>query len=115
MAKLSPSTRAFFDKELALDLTDDFQERGFPHLRVRLVRGALVVESGPAKGATAHARFSRETVHLWRLEMPARGGRWDPTPYRDLIDKLVTALIDEFPWTLAQLDMKPLRTFGPEY
>ena len=47
--------------------------------------------------------------------MPARGGRWDPTPYRDLIDKLVTALIDEFPWTLAQLDAKPLRAFGPKY
>lgn len=115
MAKLSPSTQAFFDKELALDLTDDFHQRGFPHLRVRVVRGALVVESGPTKGAVAHARFSRETVHLWRLEMPTRAGRWDPTPYRDLIDRLVNALIEEFPWTLAQVDAKRLRTFGPTY
>lgn len=115
MAKLSPSVQALFDKELAIDLTEDFHNRGFSHLRVRNRQGMMVIESGPTKDAVPHARLRRETVHLWRLEMPAGKNLWQPTPYRDLVSKLVDALVNEFPWTLAEVDGKPLRTSGPRY
>lgn len=80
MAKLGPSVQAVFDKELALDLTEDLQERGFGHLRVRNRQRMMIIESGPAKDAVHHARLRRETVNLWRLEMPAGKNLWQPTP-----------------------------------
>ena len=47
-----------------------------------------------------HVRFRRDTVHLWLLEMPMRGGRWDRTPYRDPLEKLMALVEAQFPWTL---------------
>jgi hypothetical protein len=116
--KRSPSVQALFDDELAIDLTDDLRDRGFRHLRVRRRRGLLVIESGPAKDPVPHARFRHDTVHLWRLEMLANGGRWEPTPYRDLIETLLDALIRDFSWTLAPIaspPANPSRTSGRKY
>ena len=74
------------------------------HLRVRRRGRVVTIESGPAADPVAHARFRRDTVHLWWLEMPARGGRWDRTPYRDQIERLMATLAEVFPWTLRHVD-----------
>jgi len=74
------------------------------HLRARRRGRVVTIESGPAADPVAHARFRRDTVHLWLLEMPARGGRWDRTPYRDQIELLMATLAELFPWTLSQID-----------
>lgn len=71
------------------------------HLRVRRRGDLLTLESGPAEDPLCHARLRRVTVHLWRLEMPAASGRWDPTPFRDQLKALLDMLIQLFPWTLA--------------
>ena len=69
------------------DLEEDLTSRGYGHLRVRHHGDTLTIESG-AKGpnAFAHARLRRETVHLWRLEMPTSTGRWATTAFGDDAD-----------------------------
>lgn len=86
----------------AEELHDALVGHGFKHLRVRRRGDTLTLESGP-KGtkAFAHARIRRETVHLWRLEMPTSSGRWETTPVREVTDTLVTMLVTLFPWALA--------------
>ena len=76
---------------------------GLSHLRVRRRGSLLTIESGSADDAWPHARLRREGVHLWRLEFPARGGRWDPTPMRTQMPALVEMLISQFGWTLADV------------
>jgi len=63
--------------------------------------------SGPAKDPLRHARLRRETVNLWALEMAGRGGRWQPTPFRDTKDQLVLALVEQFGWVLTPQDDTP--------
>lgn len=86
------------------ELQDDLRKLGFEHLRVRKRGDLLIVESGPVADPSPHARFRRETVNLWRLEMPTHTGRWEVTPFRDLLDRLVQDLVTNFPWTLTPLD-----------
>ncbi len=71
------------------------------HLRVRARGALLTVESGPEQAPWPHIRFRRDTVHLWRLEMPVRGGRWERTPYRGPLEDLVDSVVEAFPWTLS--------------
>lgn len=82
------------------DVADTLAERGLPHLRVRRHGDLLIVESGPRKSSIPHVRFRRETVHLWRLEIADHVGMWEMIPLRDQLDRLVTALLTNFPWTL---------------
>ena len=88
------------------DLEEDLTSRGYGHLRVRHHGDTLTIESG-AKGpdAFAHARLRRETVHLWRLEMPTSTGRWETTPIRDTTDNLIAILLSVFSWALAKQPM----------
>lgn len=74
------------------------------HLRARKRGRVVTILSGPEDDAHEHVRLRRDTVHLWLLEMPARGGRWDRTPFRDSVERLVDLLQTEFGWTLAPLD-----------
>jgi hypothetical protein len=74
------------------------------HLRVRRRGDLVVVESGSRRNPIAHARFRRVTVHLWRLEMATHTGQWQPTPFRDQLERLVEKLINDFSWTLAPLE-----------
>lgn len=78
---------------------------GLTHLRARKRGRVLTVESGPANDPWPHFRLRRDTVHLYLLELPSRGGRWEPTPLRDSIDNLIEHLVSEFPWTLAPIDL----------
>ena len=77
---------------------------GLDHLRVRRRGDLVVVESGPKKAPIAHARFRRVTVHLWRLEMATHTGGWQPTPLRDLLERLLPVLIHDFSWTLTRIE-----------
>ena len=79
------------------------QYDGLDHLRVRARGAVLTIESGPQDDPVRHARLRRDTVHLWILEMPARGGRWERTPFRDNLDTLVPLLVETFGWTLSPL------------
>lgn len=83
------------------------QYDGLGHLRVRARGQVLTIESGSETEPTSHARLRRDTVSLWTLEMPARGGRWEPTGLRDTSDRLVTALVEQFGWALQPIDDSP--------
>lgn len=76
-------------------------DRGATHLRVRKRGGLLTIVSGDQDDPWPHARLRRDTVHLWRLEMAVRGGRWERTPFRATMDELVDLLVDQFSWTIA--------------
>jgi len=77
---------------------------GLGHLRVSARGEMLTIESGPAADPVRHARLRRPTVNLWGLEMAARGGRWEPTPFRDTKERLVAALVEQFGWVLTPQD-----------
>lgn len=85
-------------------LTALLHERGGEHLRVRKRGAVLTIESGDKVNPWPHARLRRDTVHLWLLEMAVRGGRWERTPFRGLMNELVDALFDDFPWTIAPVE-----------
>jgi len=88
------------------ELQEVLAEHGFAHLRVRRRGDLLTIESGPKGGdAFPHARLRRETVHLWRLEMPTWSGEWEMTPIRDQIDNLVKLLTSMLPWSLAIVEL----------
>lgn len=79
-------------------------ERGATHLRVRKRGALLTIESGDNDSPWKHARLRRDTVHLWCLEMAIRGGRWERTPFRALMEDLVELLVEQFPWTIAPIE-----------
>lgn len=79
-------------------------QRGALHLRARCYGATVLVESGSAKPPDRHFRLRRDTVHLWHLDMAGRGGRWEPTTFRGLLDQLVSMVVENFPWTLTELD-----------
>ena len=76
-------------------------ERGASHLRVRKHGAALIVESGPTADPIKHFRLRRDTVSLWLLDMADHAGRWERTPFRALLENLVSTVLDDFPWTVA--------------
>ena len=80
------------------------QYDGLGHLRVRRRGPLLVVESGPADEPHPHTRFRRDTVHLWRLEMPTHAGAWQPTPHRDQLLRLFDLVATSYGWMLAPLE-----------
>lgn len=108
---------SFPPEEFAAEELHDLLTRkhGLQHLRVRRRGKVLTIESGPKDDAHAHARLRRDTKHLYELEMPARRGRWEPTPVRDTVEGIVTFLVDSVPWTLAALDEDPDGTSDPGY
>ena len=74
---------------------------GLGHLRIRRYSDSLTLESGPKEDPILHARFRRDTVHLWKLEMATHTGRWQRTPFRDLLDNLLKLVATDFGFTLA--------------
>ena len=87
---------------------------GLTHIRVRKRGKVLTLESGSSDDPWRHARFRRDTVHLWLLEMPARGSKWERTPFRDTLDELTELLVTAFGWTVAPVDDIPRETSDPE-
>lgn len=78
-------------------------EQGIGHVRARKYGASVLVESGPEDDPVRHFRVRRETVHLWCLDIAGRGGRWERTPLRANIESLVSAVVEQFPWTLTEL------------
>ena len=78
-------------------------EHDATHVRARKYGAAVIVESGPDDDPVRHVRLRRDTVHLWRLDIAGRGGRWESTPTRGNIESLVSAVVEKFPWTLTEL------------
>jgi hypothetical protein len=90
-------------KDYASSLQIKLNRMELGYLRVRARGAVLTVESGPDDDPVPHVRFRRDTVHYWIVEMPLRGGRWDRTPYRGVLDDLVDLVAANFPWQLADL------------
>jgi hypothetical protein len=78
-------------------------EQGAEHLRARCYGATIIVESGPDDDPVKHFRLRRDTVHLWCLDMSGRGDRWERTHLRGNLDELVSAVVEEFPWTLTEI------------
>jgi hypothetical protein len=91
-------------------LQELLRKHGLKHLRVRRHGSTLAVESGPDNAPFKHFRLSRDTVHLWRLDMAGQAQRWERTPFRDTLERLVTLVIETFPWTLTDVTRNPERT-----
>ena len=89
--------------------------RQLNHLRGRKYGAAVIVESGPKDDPVKHLRLTRETVHLWLLDIADHRGRWERTPERGSLEDLVTLVMDTFPWTLQPVHGYPERTSDPEY
>jgi len=47
-----------------------------------------------------HARLRHVTVQYWTVEIATHVGRWEPTPFRGMLDDVLTLLIDDFGWVL---------------
>lgn len=87
----------------ATHVEDLLHRRGAAHLRARKYGSAVLVESGPTSDPVKHLRLRRETGQLWRLDIASHTGRWEPTPFRGVLDDLVTTVADDFPWTLTPI------------
>lgn len=70
------------------------------HLRARKRGAILTVESGPADDAIPHFRLRRLARSLWGLEFPARGTKWEGTPYSDELEALIELIVTKFSWTV---------------
>jgi len=99
-----PGTENMYADELREELA---AMDGLGHLRVRRHSDLLILESGPKHDPIAHARFRRVAVHLWRLEIAAHTGEWQPTGLRGKLDAMVAALTTEFGWTLTDIAPGP--------
>lgn len=77
------------------------------HIRTRARGETLILESDPPDDPTPHARLRRDTIHLWYLEMPGRGGRWEPTGIRGTRAELLEALVGQFPWMMMDHGAEP--------
>lgn len=96
------ATRQFESKAscYASDVEVPLKTRGFEHLRVRAHGNTLTIESGPTNDPVRHARFTRDTVHLWILQVADPKGRFVQTGLRDDLPTLVDILIRDFGWLL---------------
>ena len=79
------------------------REHGFEHVRTRHRGKVITVESGPQEDPVRHARFRKDTVHLWLLEIADHRGRFERTGLRDTLDNLKEALATTFPWVLEKI------------
>jgi len=77
---------------------------GYPHLRARLLRGTVLVESGPADDPHIHFRLSPLSHGAWRLDVPSASGRWQRTPVYGPRGNVIAELHQDFFWLLAPVD-----------
>ena len=84
----------------AEDLQRLLHTRKLTHLRTRRHGSAVIVESGPPGDPVKHFRVRRDGADLWCLDIADHRGTWEPTPYRDRMEKLARTALDEFPWTV---------------
>jgi hypothetical protein len=102
-----PKHRA--EPEDVQEVLDLLRKHGYAHASARARSDLITLTTNDAEPWPL-ARFRRDTVSLWRLELPTHTTRWQPTPYRASLDALVEALVSEFPWTLEEARESPVRT-----
>ncbi len=88
------------EKSDAAQVERFLRDRGLRHLRARHRADLVTIESGASKDPWPHARLRRVGAHLWQLEMATHTGRWQTTPLRGLLERILTMLVDQFGWTL---------------
>lgn len=76
---------------------------GLTHLRARKRASLLTVESGPEDDPIAHFRLRRLDARTWGLEFPARGTKWERTPFADVLSELVNTVVSNFGWMVQPL------------
>jgi hypothetical protein len=97
------------------EMIEEFlREQGFAHLRAKKRGSIVTITSGPQRDPVKHFRVRRDTVHLWCLDMADHRGRWEPTPYREVLKDLLHRVVDSFSWVLSPADENPERTSDPE-
>lgn len=113
-----PRTRVAVTREVEFytpgEVEDVLHDLGFTHLRARKYGSAVIVESGPKKGAIKHFRARRDTVHLWLLDFANHKGKWEPVPFRGNLDDLLNLVVEDFPWTITDHSRNPERTSDRE-
>ena len=74
---------------------------GYTHLRARIVRGAIFVESGPADDPHIRLRFRPLPHENWHVDVRTSSKRWEPIPFVGPRGNMVAWLHQDFPWLLA--------------
>jgi hypothetical protein len=90
-------------EEDRLDDVEDFLE-SYEHLSARRRGDAIIIESGPKADRSSHVRLRRVSVHRWSMEVADHQSRWEPTPYVDTLESLLTQVEAEFGWVLEPRD-----------
>jgi hypothetical protein len=85
----------------ASELRFVLDQRGLDSLQVTKRSPCLRVEAVDEVGAYPILRLRRSTVHLWVLEFPTSGNRWETTPYRDTMPNLLDRVVADFSWVIA--------------
>lgn len=87
-----------------VDGTEAFLRRhGLDHVRVRKRGDTLTLVSGPDDDPVLHARLRKVSSQWWTLEMPTHAARWGKTGLRASRLDVLTALVEQFPWTLTPI------------
>jgi hypothetical protein len=71
---------------------------GYTHLRARVARAAVLVESGPSHDPHVHLRLRSYPGENWRADVPTRSRRWQPLPYVGPRGNMVAWINQDFPW-----------------
>jgi hypothetical protein len=74
---------------------------GYSHLRTRVARDAILVESGPSDDPHVRLRFCTLARGDWRAEVRTHSGRWEPIPFVGPRGNMVAWIHQDFPWLLA--------------
>lgn len=74
---------------------------GYVHLRARVVRDSIFIESGPAEDPRVRLRFRPLPREDWRVDVRTHSGRWEPIPFVGPRGNMVAWLHQDFTWLLA--------------
>lgn len=73
---------------------------GYSHLRARVVRDAVLVESGPAEDPRVRLRFRPLPRENWHVDVRTHAGRWEPIPFVGPRGNMVAWIHQDFTWLL---------------
>jgi hypothetical protein len=74
---------------------------GYVHLRARVVRDAIFIESGPTENPRVRLRFRPLPRDDWRVDVRSHSGRWEPIPFVGPRGNMVAWIHQDFTWLLA--------------
>jgi len=74
---------------------------GYKHLRARVVRNAVFVESGPTTDPEVRLRFRLLERDNWRVDVRTHSNRWEPIPFVGPRGNMVAWIHQDFTWLLA--------------